>query len=197
MQQSGFALNPNHKSLDDLKAAFGNRDFQVDLGCGYYKPAGFIGIDSGLNFSNQTANEANAPDISMDLDRNDIPLPDNSCAVVRASHFLEHSSNIDHILFEAHRLLKPDGRFVIIVPYANSAEGMFPGHQIFLSEIWFRQHVHFVNNFEIVDERYDASKCWQALPLLVRCLIPFSFARRFFFNACCQMELQCRPKGKG
>ena len=189
-------LNPKHASLEDLKRVFGGKDFKIDLGCGYYKPPGFIGLDNGVGFHTQIAGADNAPDLFMDLDRNPFPFADGSCAVVRASHFLEHSSDIDHIVSESHRILKPDGRFVIIVPYANSAEGMYPGHSVFLTEQWFGENLHFQRHFEFAYEKYYPSKLWAQLPLLVRLLIPFGLARKFLFNACWQMELHGKPKGK-
>jgi predicted SAM-dependent methyltransferase len=194
--ESTFQLNARHASLAELKAHFGNADFKIDLGCGYYKPAGFIGFDNGVGFATQTTIVENAPDVFMDLDRSPLPLDDNSCAVVRASHFLEHSANISHIVGEAHRVLKPDGLLVIIVPYANSAEGMYPGHAVFLTERWFGENAHFMDRFEIVYEKYYPSKYWQQLPRPVRMAIPFGFARKFLFNACWQMELHGKPKGK-
>ena len=54
------------------------------------------------------------------------PFEDKSCNEVYSSHSFEHFPNTDFILNEAHRVLKSDRLFKIIVPYANSAEGMYP-----------------------------------------------------------------------
>jgi SAM-dependent methyltransferase len=194
MQNGYFTLNKRHKSLTDLKASFGNSDFKLDLGCGYYKVPGYMGFDNGVGFGNQQADEGHAPDVFMDLDKHRLPLDDNSCAEVRTSHFLEHSGNIDHVINEAYRVLKPDGVFVIIVPYANSAEGMYPGHQLFLTEKWFHENVNFLAKFDLVGEKFYPSTYWKRLPLVFRLVVPFRLARLFLFNACQQMELRSRPR---
>jgi len=59
---------------------------------------------------------------------------DSTGSDVRASHFLELSA-FDHVISESYRVLKPDGHFIFAVPYANSADGMYPGHLIFLTNL--------------------------------------------------------------
>jgi predicted SAM-dependent methyltransferase len=112
---------------------------RLDLGCGYYKPAGFVGLDNMVGFATQNENIENLPDILIDLNNEVLPFAPDSCCEVRASHFLEHS-NVPHIIDEVFRVLAPDGTFTIVVPYANSAEGMYPGHNIFFTEKWFYAH---------------------------------------------------------
>lgn len=190
---SRFILNRKYGSLEDLYAAYGGRDFCLDLGCGYVKPAGFIGLDNLSGESAQIPNQVNAPDIVMNLDTDALPFPDNSCQEVRSSHFLEHS-RILHILNESHRVLVPGGTFLFAVPYANSAEGMYPGHMQFFTEKWFYENLCFREKFKIDREQYFASEYWQALPRIVRMLIPFKFARTFLFNACWQMMFWCSAR---
>jgi len=165
---------------------------RVDLGCGYYKPPGFIGIDDLRGKLAQLENSMNPPDIFMDLNRDAIPLPDESCIEVRASHFLEHA-NVPHILDEVYRLLKPSGIFLFTVPYANSAEGMYPGHSIFFTEKWFHNNLQCQALFEIEEERYRPSDIYDRLPESIRA-IPFDIARQIFFNVCCEMTMRARTK---
>lgn len=165
---------------------------RVDLGCGFYKPAGFVGIDNLEGAPTQVANQANLPDILMDL-RQPTPLADGSCSVVRASHFLEHSC-LDDIFREVYRLLTSDGTFVFVVPYANSAEGMYPGHLIFLTEKWFRENILFQSLFTIEKVSFNQTETYSSLPWVVRKLIPFDKARQLFFNACNEMTMHVRPK---
>jgi hypothetical protein len=80
------------------------------------------------------------------------------------------------------------------VPYANSAEGLYPGHNIFFTEKWFYNNLNFNNLFTIIDESYKVSDDWLKLPFLFRKLIPFRIARKHFFNCCNEMTLFCRPK---
>ena len=193
LSESRIVLNSNFSSLDDLFKSYGGDDFKIDLGCGFVKPQGFIGLDNLSGERSQIPNAVNAPDILLDLNRDRLPFPDNSCVEVRASHFLEHSEVI-HILDECYRVLKPNGTFLFAVPYANSAEGMYPGHNIFFTEKWFYKNLTFQKNFQIQKEDYFPSDDFMALPKIVRLFLPFGFARKFLFNACWQMMLTCKVK---
>lgn len=188
-----MVFNKNYQSIEEVYAAFGGGSFKLDLGCGYVKPSGFIGIDNLSGEASQIPNAQNAPDILMNLDTAAFPFPDNSCEEIRSSHFLEHSQ-LMHILNESHRVLRPGGTFLFAVPYANSAEGMYPGHQQFLTEKWFYENLTFQRNFKIEHEEYFPSADYLKLPLILRTLIPFKFARTFLFNACWQMIFRCSAK---
>lgn len=185
-----YRLNNKYLTIEDLYNAFGGGGYRLDLGCGYVKPNGFIGIDNLSGEACQILNLENAPDILFDLDTVDLPFPNNSCTEVRSSHFLEHSK-ISHILDESHRVLQPGGIFLFAVPYANSAEGMYPGHNIFLTEKWFYENLKFKKNFKIVSEEYFPSSEYLKLPFIIKTFLPFKFARTFLFNACCQMIITC------
>lgn len=190
---SSLVVNSKYRDLEHLYAEHGGDGFRLDLGCGYVKPAGFIGLDNLSGEECQIPDAQNAPDILMDLTNEALPFPDNSCEEVRSSHFLEHS-NLLHMLHESYRVLKPGGIFLFAVPYANSAEGMYPGHQQFLTEKWFYKNLVFQQKFTILREEYFPSDDWLALPRLFRAVVPFKFARTFLFNACWQMMFHCTPK---
>lgn len=183
-------LHNRFESFDDVLKGYGGEDFRIDLGCGYVKPAGFIGLDNLAGARNQKPCLENAPDILMDLNLFPLPFGDSTCVEVRASHFLEHS-NYMHILDEVHRVLKPGGIFLLAVPYANSAEGMYPGHTLFFTEKWFYQNLIFQEKFQIVHEEFFPSDDYNALPRLVRIVLPFEVCRKFLFNVCWQMMLTC------
>lgn len=185
-------INSKYQTLKDLLDVNGGGRFKVDLGCGFVKPPGFIGLDDLSGYRSQIPIHENSPDILIDLNQESLPFPDKSCEEVRASHFLEHS-NVMHILDEVHRILKQDGVFLFVVPYANSAEGMYPGHNIFFTEKWFHNNIVFKEKFEITKETYFPSDYWLSLPWIVKFLIPFSFARKFLFNACWQMMIHAKP----
>jgi len=186
-------LHSRYLSLEDLYKAYGDGGFRIDLGCGYVKPPGFIGIDNLSGEATQIPNADNEPDILMNLDVGRLPFSDNSCVEVRSSHFLEHSQ-LSHIINESFRVLRPGGTFLFAIPYANSAEGMYPGHLVFLTEKWFYENINFQEKFKIEREQYFPSSYWLALPRIVRWLVPFEFARKFLFNACWQMMVWCSVK---
>ncbi len=192
---SDYILNQKYTDIDDLVEQFGKNLIKLDLGCGYYKPVGYVGIDNGMGFDAQIENKENFPDILMDLDRKALPFADNFCVEVRASHFLEHSTDAMHVMAEIFRVVnKPDGRFVLILPYANSAPGMYAGHLVFYTEKWFYENIWFQEHWEIRNEFYTPSDYWNKSPWIFRKIIPFDLARIFLFNACDQMELHCFPK---
>jgi len=82
-----------------------------DLGCGPAKKQGYIGVDRlmlpGVDF---------AADMEMGLPF----IPDNSADEIYTSNFLEHIGNLELILKECHRILKPDGVLQIYVPHFSN-----------------------------------------------------------------------------
>lgn len=185
-----FQLSNGIASIDQLIARYAGPDglVKVDLGSGYYKPEGYIGFDNMSETKIQIENASNMPDVLMDLNTHAIPLPDISCSEVRSSHFLEHS-NLDHIFREAYRVLVPGGVFKFTVPYANSADGMYPGHHMFLTEKWFEKNVTFQSLFEITNRQFKRSPEYEAAPWWIKLIFPFYVARTLLFNACNEMTI--------
>jgi SAM-dependent methyltransferase len=188
-------LHERWSSIDALLEGSRHADglLRLDLGCGWVKPEGFVGADNLPGSDGQVVYTDNAPDLFLDLNRDPLPLPDACCSEVRASHFLEHS-NLPHIFAEVHRLLAPGGTFMFVVPYANSAQGMYPGHNIFLTETWFQENTTFQELFRIVETRFDRSQVWEELPGIVRRVLPFDVARKVLFNVCHQMWMWATPR---
>ena len=90
-----YQLAERYSELNDLK--------MVDLCGGFSKPKGYISIDK---FNG---------DIVADLEEG-IPLPDNSCGVVRAHDALEHIKNSQLLMNEIHRVLAPGGILLSMTP---------------------------------------------------------------------------------
>jgi predicted SAM-dependent methyltransferase len=97
---------------------------KVDIGAGTVRHrAGFVTID---------ANPATEPDIIATLPP--IPLPDESCEIVYASHFLEHLAQPDVMVLmaEVWRVLIPGGAAEFVVPYGLSESALQdPTHKSF------------------------------------------------------------------
>ncbi len=185
-----FELTNGVPSINALCAKYAGPDglIKIDLGSGFYKPKGFIGFDNMSATDTQVADQSNIPDVLMDLNRSPLPLHAGSCSEVRSSHFLEHS-NLEHIFAETHRVLVDGGIFMFAVPYANSADGMYPGHSIFLTEKWFDENAPFQRLFRIVERRFKPSPIYLALPWWMRLIFPFERARTILFNACNEMTI--------
>jgi SAM-dependent methyltransferase len=167
---------------------------RIDLGCGFSKVEGYVGLDNLIGIRNQTPDDTRGPDVLIDLNHAPFPFPDASCEEIHSYHFLEHSGNLDHVFDESFRVLKPGGLFTFTVPYANSAEGMFPGHSLFLTEVFFHTNANFQAKFAIIREQYDPSEAYLRLPAFARRLLPFGLARQFLFNVCSQMRIDARPR---
>jgi predicted SAM-dependent methyltransferase len=164
---------------------------KLDLGCGAFKREGYIGIDNYVS-EEQWKDHATSIDINWDLSKG-IPFEDASVAAVYTSHYLEHT-NIDFLLREIHRVAQPDAAIHIVVPYANSAEGMYPGHVNFLTEKFFNNNTCFQERFRDVEYRFDPTPEWTSGLLQKHLDIPFDVARVFLFNVCWQMHILCKPR---
>lgn len=66
--------------------------------------------------------------------------------------------------------------------------------QIFLTERFFYDNLHFQRLFRIVREHYTPSEVWEGLPKEVKELLPFEQARQVLFNVCHQMTIWATPR---
>ena len=85
----------------------------LDVGCGFNKQYGWIGMDKRA---------VDGVDIVHDAEVTPWPLKDESCAVIQMSHLIEHIKpwfQID-VINECWRVLEPDGKLCIVTPYATS-----------------------------------------------------------------------------
>lgn len=79
----------------------------VNLGCGKDVRPGWVNVDRHP-----------FPGVTVaDAERDSLPFPDGSVDVVYASHFLEHVFDLERVIREVHRILKPDGIFEVRVPH--------------------------------------------------------------------------------
>ena len=95
---------------------------RIDLGCGIWKPEGFIGVDiyPAVNV-----------DVVANLNRR-FPFSDNSADVIRAHDVVEHLDNRIHTMNELWRVSKPNALIDIRVP-STDGRGAFqdPTHVSF------------------------------------------------------------------
>ncbi|NCD07252.1 MAG: glycosyltransferase [Spirochaetia bacterium] len=118
-KQNIMSLAKRYCELNKLK--------MIDLCGGFNKPQGFISIDLENG------------DIQADLNKG-IPLPDNSCGIVRAFDALEHLENKQNIMKEIHRVLAPGGLLISMTP-STDGRGAFqdPTHISFWNQnsFWY------------------------------------------------------------
>ncbi len=85
----------------------------LEVGCGGRKLPGAVGMDI-----------LKLPPVDIVHSFNDIPWPfgDSSFDLVFLNHALEHVGDMIAVMGEIHRVLKPEGRVVIQVPYFRSVD---------------------------------------------------------------------------
>lgn len=86
---------------------------KLDLGCGKNKKEGWIGVDS-IQFE--------GVDVVCNLGKDKWPWEDNSIEEAQCSHMVEHLDAKERIHFvnELFRVLKPQGKCLIVTPSATS-----------------------------------------------------------------------------
>lgn len=83
----------------------------LDIGCGRAKVAGSVGMD-----------HAAYPGVDIVTDLNAaLPVDDESFDVVHANQVLEHIVNLNGLVFEIIRVLRPGGMLIAHTPYFRSA----------------------------------------------------------------------------
>jgi len=112
------------RMISQINASENNmsESLRIDLGCGIWKPEGFIGVD--------IAPSPNV-DVVANLNRR-FPFSDNSAEIIRAHDLVEHLDNRIHTMNELWRVSKPDGLIDIRVP-STDGRGAFqdPTHVSF------------------------------------------------------------------
>ena len=93
----------------------------LDVGCGWNKTPGAIGIDS---------NPKSHADVIHDLGVVPYPFPDNEFDQIICSHVAEHVPDVMAFVTELYRIAKPDSRITIVTPhYTNPDWPTDPTHR--------------------------------------------------------------------
>jgi len=87
------------------------KPLRLELGSGGYQREGYFGVDQL-----PLPGVAIQADLSQPLDL----LPDNSVGEIVSSHCFEHVSNFMSLIQEMHRVVRPGGRIVTIVPHFSN-----------------------------------------------------------------------------
>ena len=101
----------------------------IDLGCGYNKAEGYIGVDAA---------KKEGVDLVHELDEKPYPFNDNVADIIHASHILEHVGDVFCFFDECYRILKPGGILHIKVPhYSSRSAWQNPEHKRAFALGWF------------------------------------------------------------
>ena len=116
---------------------------KLNLGCGRDKKKGYVNADILKKYN---------PDIVMDMNKFPWPFNDNYFEEVFLSHVLEHAEDPNRVMAEIYRVLKPDGRAVIIVPYFTSIFAFRdPTHKSFYTYNTFDYYLKDYKNIQYFD----------------------------------------------
>lgn len=156
--------------------------YRVDLGCGRAKQFGMIGID---------CLEDSDADLIVDVDREGIPLPDDSCEAIYSNHSMEHFSRTHFVLCEIWRIGMQGAQVTIRVPFVQAQAQHDPAHARPFSEFWVRRCYWFRQHFADLrlEFEYDAELLEWA-----RRAVPGAdddVLRALFWNVCDNMTVHC------
>lgn len=103
----------------------------LDLGCGNGK-LGDIGVDIV---------DAAGADIIHDLNEYPYPFQSESFETILMHHSLEHLKDIHSTLKECRRILKKDGKLIVVVPHPGSNNYLNEGHIHFFTGATLRNYL--------------------------------------------------------
>ena len=101
------------------------KPIRLHLGCGLRKLEGYINCDISKDVN---------PDIVVDIANLSKKFKPNSVDEILIEHTLEHVKDFEKAMKEMHKVLKPSGRTVIVVPYAGIASAFHPYHFWYFSK---------------------------------------------------------------
>jgi predicted SAM-dependent methyltransferase len=113
-----------------------NQKIMLDVGCGFNKQPGYIGMDRRA---------VDGVDIVHDAEVLPWPIDADSCGVVTMSHLIEHIKpwlQID-VIDECWRVLEPGGLLFIATPYAT------PLFEVYRPKPWNRERIVFDKRFNL------------------------------------------------
>ena len=157
----------------------------LDVGCGWNKTAGAIGIDS---------NSKSHADVIHDLGVVPYPFADNEFDEVVCRHVAEHVPDVMAFVTELYRITKPGGRINIVTPhYSNPDWATDPTHKNHFNSYTFncfideRQLFPFYTEVKLKPIRTYVSlaNLWRAIGLelivnLDQLWPSFRFTRKFW-----------------
>ncbi len=102
---------------------------RLDIGCGFNKKNGFIGIDR--------SKEVGA-DYVLDIEKEPIPFDDSTVTEIHCAHLVEHLPDLISFMNECHRVLTPCGTMTILAPYYTAIQAsQDPTHVRYINERTF------------------------------------------------------------
>jgi len=160
---------------------------KLNLGCGNTKINGYLGVDYTKNIN---------VDIVHDLNIYPYPWENNSIKEIILDNVLEHLNDVVKTIDELYRILQPNGKIIIRVPYAKSDWAFVdPTHKHFFTENSFNYftETHEYNYYSKsrFTVKYKFINNTQNLSHKIRNLLPLKGILRYFlFNIFDEIEFE-------
>ncbi|MDO9463797.1 MAG: methyltransferase domain-containing protein [bacterium] len=144
---------------------------KLNLGCSLTYMEGWANLDKHRTFK---------ADIYHDLEE-PLPLPDNSCSEINASHIFEHIYNFIPLINECHRILHPAGLLHVRVPWFQGNWGCGdPTHVRYFNHLTFNHwcewfdlspHINSGCRFKKISVEFIENIAWLSDPFLAKGMI--------------------------
>jgi SAM-dependent methyltransferase len=165
-----------------------NENYKVDIGRGKSKRKGFTGRDI-MNYP--------GVDIVLNLEKEPIPLPDQSVEYVYSSHFFEHLKSPNHVFREIGRICRDGAKIEIITPWAFHNSAFFFSHERYMTEeVWKHMCIIARDNHlpTLGNVRWQLVQINYTIPGYVEDDIkeggfPLDFALRYFKNVATEIGI--------
>ncbi|HKZ49635.1 MAG TPA: class I SAM-dependent methyltransferase [Candidatus Nanoarchaeia archaeon] len=111
----------------------------VDLGCGSKETKvtpQVLEKVSGIKVENSTivgVDLSSETEYNVDLEKGKLPFRNESVDMFYSSHTFEHLYDIEHIMREIYRCIRPDGLLVVRVPHYSAPNAKTPFHKLYYS----------------------------------------------------------------
>src|SRR3989338_11582956 len=110
----------------------------IDIGCGSKKSTvnkqvykKVVGVDLPENVVIKGADFSKEADYQVDLEKGKLPFKNNSIDIFYSSHTFEHFNDIEHLMQEIYRCIKPNGLLVVRVPHYSWPNANNPFHKLY------------------------------------------------------------------
>ncbi len=163
------------KSLKELSGKV------LDFGCGSSPYKSIIKFDEyvRVDFSNDAHPIGNSV-IDVFYDGSTLPFENNTFDSILCTEVFEHIPNLDHIVKELHRVLKPQGKILISVPFIWN-EHEIPNDYQRLSRFGLRLLLEN-NGFKILTEEKTSKTIHTITQLWTNAIHHLFFTRFFMLN---------------
>ena len=164
---------------------------RLNLGSGNEPLAGFVNVDRRM-----------VAGVSAVVDVQALPFRSQCASSVVASSLLEHFADPYAVLDEVHRVLTPDGQFVMRVPSPWSVAGQLDRTHVFLADVklWRQILGGYFADVRVAGEgvrHRDHKPLAAALHVAVQILRMHEFAQTWLFPAVVRWLLRLAPTSRG